>query len=226
MNSWENQQNEFCFVGFNWFCLGPNSKATRGTTGLKVWRLCFLQVDAAQLGSFMGEDLPGEGGVLIFHLAKNMLLFSPVGFKGNLSLLEICYFSGRKRKWRLWTAFFLVLLEGSLCNQLCKKSPLLFAWPLVVGEDSFGVLVFGLLFERTLFVFCVVLVRRIFGIVLLLASKGNLRAWLMMDTSCPKNEREPSVDCVSIGSPKGNTTVCLFAITTLHVKDRTIVVNH
>ena len=27
-----------------------------------------------------------------FHLVKNILLFPPVGFKGNLSLLEICLF--------------------------------------------------------------------------------------------------------------------------------------
>ena len=33
--------------------------------------------------------------VMFFHLLKNMLIFSPGGFKGNLSLLEICLLFSR-----------------------------------------------------------------------------------------------------------------------------------
>ena len=40
---------------------------------------------------------------IYFHLLKNMIyfsLFSPVGFEENLSLLEICFFSGVLAKWK------------------------------------------------------------------------------------------------------------------------------
>ena len=41
-------------------------------------------------------------GNISFHLVKNMFLFFPVGFKGNLSLLELFVFfrRGRKSNWR------------------------------------------------------------------------------------------------------------------------------
>ena len=43
----------------------------------------------------------------ILPFAYEYLLFSPVGFKGNLSLLEIClFFPGVLAKWKIRSAFF------------------------------------------------------------------------------------------------------------------------
>ena len=42
-----------------------------------------------------------------FHLAKHIFLFPPVGFEGNLSLLDIFiyFFAGDLSKWRFWFSF-------------------------------------------------------------------------------------------------------------------------
>ena len=65
--------------------------------------------------------------LVCFYSLKNMFVFSPVGFKGNLSLLEICshFYGGHTSKWTSTCRFLLFRWEGeaaSICGNRLRTT--------------------------------------------------------------------------------------------------------